>query len=283
MSETDKLDVYLRTKQGSLMVSKDYAITLPNLENFLYEWGFDFSESVVSDTTNNIGSPDRVLGVYETDTNSYANAIYGDFASLPSAPHTVFTNAGYITCSFYESISKNEDGAGNVFLNYESFMTSYDTAVATKDGLTDAQEQNLDLAAVTVRSALDDYTNEREFSYVFCANSADFLGRELLTNGAYANYDVVSALINNISRVDDYASISLGGTSANSPKYGGKQLVYDQLAEIMQAIYNSDATLKGHTKAFVGGVRTLIAVVAIVVPLIPLTACIIIRLRRKFL
>lgn len=282
-SETDKLDVYLRTDQGALMVTKAPEVELPNLDNFLYEWGFEFSDAVVSDPKNNVGTPSKVLGVYETNTDSYANAIYGEFASLPSAPHTVFGNTGYINCSFYETHVKTEDGAGNVFLNYESFMTSYDTAVATKDGLTVAQDTELDLASVVVRSALDSFTNERAFSYVFCSNSADFLGRELLSDRAYANYDIVSAVINNISRTDEYASIKLGGLSANSPKYGGKQLIYDTLSETMNEIYNPDATVKGHTKAFSSGVRTVIATISIVVPLIPLLTGVAIKLRRKFL
>ncbi len=290
-SETDKIDVYLRKNQGALMVMRDPELidaegkpVLKNLDNFLYEWGFDFSSSTVKDDANNIGNSSSILGVYETDENSYANAIYGEFASLPSAPHTVFTNSGYIECSFYETVIRTEDGAGNVTITYEPFMTSYDTAVALLNGTTvEAQDEELDLAAVAVRRGHNSETNESEFSYVFCVNSKDFLTKELLSNRAYANYEIVSAVVNNISRNDVYASMELGGLSLNSPKYGGKQLVYDNLTELPAAIYNSDASLKGYTLGFGKTVKTVIAVTAVAVPLVPFVIGVLVKLRRKFL
>lgn len=290
-SETDKIDVYLRKNQGALMVMRDPTLldgegepVLKNLDNFLYEWGFDFSSATVTDSTNNIGSSDRILGVYETEENSYANAIYGEFASLPSAPHTVFPNAGYIDCSFYETTVRNEDGAGNVTITYESFMTSYNTAIAFMNGTTVEKEgEELDLAAVAVRRGHDSETNESEFSYVFCVNSKDFLTREMLSNRAYANYDIVSAVVNNISRNDVYASMELGGLSLNSPKYGGKQLIYDTLTEQPAAIYNGDASLAGYTLGFGKTVKTVIAVTAVAVPLVPFVIGVLVKLRRKFL
>ena len=48
-SECEKIERYIVEKQGSVMIAKDYSITLPNLEDFLYEWGFDFSQSLIMD------------------------------------------------------------------------------------------------------------------------------------------------------------------------------------------------------------------------------------------
>lgn len=289
-SETDKIDYYLRKNQGALMVMRDPTLVdengdgvLKNLDALLYEWGFDFSSSVVIDGENSIGSSTNVIGVYETDTNSYANAIYGDFASLPSAPYTVFSDAGYIKCSFYENTVRNEDGAGDVTLTYEPFLTSYDTAVALKGGVIDSEKTALDLAAVSVRKEHKSDNNESDFSYVFCVNSAEFLSGELLSNRTYANYDIVSAVVNNISRNDVYASMELGGLSLNSPKYGGKQLIYDNLTEQLSEIYNADATYKGYTLGFAGAIRKIIVAVTLTVPAIPLVIGVIIKLRRKFL
>ena len=284
-SETDAIDVYLRKNQGALMVMRDHTLVdengepvLRNLDNFLYEWGFDFSSSTVLDEKNNIGAPDKILGVYETNTNSYANAIYGEFAAMPSAPHTVFPNAGYIECSFYENTIVNEPGAGEVTISYEPFMKSYDSAIVLGE-----ESRAFDLAAVAVRRGHDTETNESSFSYVFCANSGEFLSREMLSNRAYANFDIVSAVVNNISRSDVYASMELGGLSLNSPKYGGKQLMYDTLYAQPSAIYNGDATLKGYTLGFAGAVRTVIALIAVIVPLIPLVIGVVIKIRRRFL
>ncbi len=284
VTETEKVDRYLREDQGAVMVTKDYAITLSNLENFLFGWGFDFSTYRITDDVNNAGKPNEVLGVYETNTDSYANAIYGEFASRPSAPHTVYTNTGYISCSFYLTDRVDEPGANNVSVTYNPFMKSYTTAVASKDGSSiDEVDVARDLAAVSVRYALDSYTNEAEYSYVFCANSAEFLSNELLSDGSIANFDMVSALVNNISRTDIYASTDLGGTSMNSSKYGGKQLVYDVLSDVATTIYNSDATIKGTTKALTDGVTTALVVISCSVPAVLLVIGAAVRIRRRYL
>ncbi|MBR2466788.1 MAG: Gldg family protein [Clostridia bacterium] len=294
-SETKKLDRYLREKQGAIMVARDYANTeLENLDSFLYEWGFDFGNAQVADASNHIGSygddskdADKILGVYNTEEDSYANAVYGEFAAITSAPHTVFVNTGYIECSFYETDTKLEDGSSNVTITYNPFMTSYKTAIATKitaDGTeTVKKEEALDLAAVTVRYALDEVTSEAEYSYVFCSNSKDFFSNDLLYSNSYANFDIVSALVNNISRVDQYASMELGGSSMNSKKYGGKQLVYDTLSETPATVYNPDATYKETLEAITPGVKRTAVIIAVIAPLVPLTACIVIRIKRKYL
>ncbi len=290
-SETRKIDRYLRKNQGALMVARDYDSSergsLENLDAFLYEWGFAFGDCSVTDGKNHVGAEtdtDKIIGVYDTESDSYANAIYGEFASLASAPNTVFMNTGYLECSFYETDVRQEDGSSEVTLTYNSFMTSYSTATAKdKSGADVKKDECLDLAAVTVRYKLDEYTNEAEYSYVFCANSADFFSNELLYNNSYANYDIASALINNISRIDMYASVNLGGTSLNSPKYGGKQLVYDTLSDTASTVYNGDGTRKETIKALTPGAKRAAVIISVAVPVIPLAICIVVKTRRKYL
>jgi hypothetical protein len=65
------------------------------------------------------------------------------------------------------------------------------------------EEGSYGLAAVTTRTVFDSVTAEYTYSYVFCANDGDFFSNELLGNASYANFEIMSALINNISRVDD--------------------------------------------------------------------------------
>ena len=112
----------------------------------------------------------------------------------------------------------------------ESEMQRRALNLAIKKG--EVKESDLgsfDLAAVTVREAFDSDKNEYSHSYLFCANSAEFFSNELLGKSSYANFDIVSALVENISRVDIYASLELGGTSLNSSSYGGKQMVETEM------------------------------------------------------
>ena len=100
---------------------------------------------------------------------------------------------------------------------------------------------------------------------------------------AYANFEIVSAVVNNISRNDVYASMDLGGSSVNSTKFAGKILVYDNLTEEPADIYGGNAQLVGTTRGFTGAIKVIIIVIACTVPCVPLVIGVIIKLRRKFL
>ena len=100
-----------------------------------------------------------------------------------------------------------------------------DTSTGEITSIVDGLPGVYDLAAVTVRTEIDPDANESEYSYLFCVNSPDFLSGNLLSEASYANYDIMSAVIDNISRVDEYASMDLGGLSLNSASGGGKRLI----------------------------------------------------------
>lgn len=238
VSDTEKLDRYLVTKQGSIAVAKDYQKTLPVFEDFLYEWGFTFSDSIVVDKESSLtdigNTGTNIIATYDTDPDSFGYAIYGEYASLSSAPITIVSNAGSIGCSFNESSASGEPGvAGNVSRNYVSYLTTSgmaqrymrDPVTGEITSIVDGKPGKYDLAALSVRNELNETENVRSYSYIFCVNSPDFFSNKLLGESSYANYDIVSAVINNIARVDEHASMHLGGTSYNSAQIGGKLII----------------------------------------------------------
>ena len=281
ISQTEKLDRYLTTGYGSIMIAKDYALTLPVLESFLYEWGFDFVDAKVSDETsyldNEAGDYTTVVGKYDTNENSYAYAIYGDYASLSSSPAMVFTNTGYITSSFGVGTTTPEPGTYAVTRNYDPFFYSSKGAVAYKDGNPYVKDEALHLAAVSTRLEINTVTAEYKYSYIMCAASADFFSNELLGEASYANFDIMSALTDNMARSDEYASQDLGGTSLNSEKLGGKQLVDT-------AIYSTEDTSSETEKALISsGEQIGFTVVAMLAPLALAIFGIVICVKRRFL
>ena len=289
VSEIEIIDRYLTKNQGALMVAKDNEKKLENLEGFLSEWGFSFSDSTVKVPT---GTPDSITGSQEmtdvmngeyiTDTESYAYAIYGDFAKLSSAPKTVFEGAGYVECSFNASDSVTEAGSLDISRVYTSFLKSpANSAPYGKNGV--GEKKSYDLAAVTTRAVFDNETTERTFSYVFCANDGDFFSNELLGEASYANFEIMSALITNMSRVDIYASTDLGGTSLNTKNFGGKQLVSTILSEDDVEIYSSDAKLIGINRGIEAVDKTIYTVLVAIVPLFTLVFAFIIFFKRKFM
>ena len=269
VSELEMIDNYLVKGNGSLMVSLSYDLRdyegyddalaagtvdtfnpLKSLKIFLAEWGFTFSDTQVKDKGNSYDSEgEDIIGVYSTDNDSYGNAIYGKYASSASAPKMVVTNTGYIECSFGLGTSMQEQGSSETKRQYDSFISTSASAIgyAYNESKDDYSYTATDpgakaLAAVVARQRLDPVETVYTYSYVFCANSKDFFSNDLLGNPAYANYDVISAVVENMVRTDVYASSDLGGSSMNSKNFGGKQLASTTIYDYENYVYSPDAT-----------------------------------------
>lgn len=295
VSEIEMLDRYLVDNMGAIMVSRDHkssvngVSSLPAFDAFLYEWGFDFSESVVTDSENYLDREDgeftTVIGEYDTDDEGYGYAIYGDFASLPSAADMIFTNSGHITSTYVEGDSYYEPGNLTVERRFLSFMDSFSSASAV--GEYDTAEGNLTLAATSARRYIDQKSGEESYSYVFCVNSPDFFSNELLGNTSYANNEVVSLLVDNMARTDRYASIDLGSASQNSSAYGGKILADTSLSpsDVYEDIYEGGYVVEQIRIHFGldAGEAAGIAVTVFVFPLVILGFGIAVFVRRRFL
>lgn len=296
VSETEMLDRYLVTSQGAIMVAKDYEATgLDNLTAFLREWGMSFGESLVKDTSSYVptesGDYTTLVGEYDKDEDSYGYAIYGDFAALESSPEMIFSNTGYMDCSFAGGWSTPEPGTYSASRNYAPFFYSSKEAKAyAKNELVgdyvdlEREYEGMHLSAVTTRMEIDSYTAEYKYSYLFCQNSKDAFSNETLGNASYANYDVFSALVDNMARIDEYASSMLGGTSFNIDNLGGKQLIYPEMSETAVFEYDDKVgaeVLKHH--AFGAGTAITYAVIILALPVIAAIVGMIVVIKRRFL
>ena len=311
VSELEMIDNYLVKGNGSLMVSLNYDLRdyegyedavangtldsfnpLKSLKIFLAEWGFSFSDTQVKDKGNSYDSEgENIIGVYSTDTDSYGNAIYGNYASSASAPKMVVTNTGYVECSFGLSTSIQEQGSSETKRQYDSFISTSASAIGyayneSKDdySYTATDPGTKALAAVVARQRLDPVETVYTYSYVFCANSKDFFSNDLLGNPAYANYDVISAVVENMVRTDVYASSDLGGSSMNSKSFGGKQLVSSTIYDYEKKVYSPDATEV--VKINKGLTPTAVTVFSIFIYAVPTVIAIVgisVGIKRKFL
>ena len=290
-SDVEKIDRYLVDHQGALIVSKDYRVSLPTLEYYLKEWGIGFGQAQVRDEKEYIEDEDglfsSLIGQYDTDPESYGYAIYGDFVSTATSPDVIVKDTGYVTCTFEESLSKNEDGSFYVSRNYAPFLsTSAEARAFLRDSLGDVLVRDygkLDISAVSVRMTTDSYSAEKTYSYVYACASATFLENEMLANTSYANYDVVSALVRNISRVDEHASDALGGTSLNSPKYGGKQLLDTSIVTKYTEVYDQDMNVVETNYPIGPGMLIFIYILLVSLPIGACVVGVIVAIRRRYL
>ncbi len=287
MSETEMLDRYLVRDQGSLMVAKDYRLSLPNLEDFLFEWGFVLGDKQLSDEGSSLASTPgdytNLVGQYITEENTYAYAIYGEYASLSSAPRMVISDAGEIKCAYDLGTGSPEPGSNNVSRYYASFFSTTEKGkLLDENGNVASTGGVRDICAVALRYGVDTETLAHTYSYIFCANSASFFSEQTLGNTSFANYDIMSSLVENISREDVYASMDLGGTSLNSASYGGKYLLKTNIATQTTNVYAGDGSILKVNSPITAGAITTIILVAVLIPLGVAIAGTVVHLRRKF-
>ncbi len=291
--DLEKIDRYMVTRQGAMMVAKDPKRRLPQLEAYLREWGFVFTDALVKDTEHyvDVGSGDatHVVAAYDTQEDSYGYSIYGSVASIDSAAGTVFSDAGYINCAFRDGMMRGEDGttATRVFA---SFLTTHDSARAFAYDADSGEYTSVlsdrgahILAATGSRMSTDAYTAEETFSYVFCAASADAFSSEYLANASYANYDVMSLLVENISRVDVYADIDLGGESLNSENAFGKVIMDTAIHEKKENVYAADGSLIKTCDPMTAVGRGVFVFFVALIPMAAAALGVVICIRRRFL
>lgn len=288
-SDIEKIDRYLTEDQGSLMIAKDPSVSLPCFEKYLEEWGFKLSDTTLSvpkDTTKPISSDNKteiMNGVYDTDEDSYAYAIYGDFSSISSAPKTVFDGTGYIECAFGAETSSIEAGSFDVNRVYTSFIKSPENATPYSSDGSSYNAASYDIASVSVRTCFDNTTANYTYSYVFCANDGDFFSNELLGNAAYANFEIMSALVTNISRRDIYASSELGGSTLNTDRVGGKEIVSTTLSEEDTSAISPDGDSIIVNRGVGQAGKILIYIAVAILPTAALVLGVVIHVKRKFM
>ncbi len=291
VSEIEKIDRFLVDRQGALAVAKDYRITLPTLEYYLKEWGIGFGKAQVRDEKEYLKDADNsytsLIGQYDTDTGGYGYAIYGDFVSTTTSPEVVIKDSGYVECSFEESLTVGEDGTFRTTRNYAPFLsTSSEARAFIRDELGDMLVKDygkLDTSAVSVRVTTDGTSSEKAYSYVFASACSTFFDGDTLSNSSYANYDVISALVRNISRVDEHASIGLGGTSLNSDRYGGKQLRDTSIVTKYTEVYDGDKNIIEVNRPISPVMTIFIYIFVCILPLTALCVCVVVTIRRRYL
>jgi hypothetical protein len=176
-----------------------------------------------------------------------------------------------------------EPGSNSTSRYYAPFFST--TAAGTlrdENGNVASEAGVRDICAIALRYGVDSETLAYSYSYVFCANSASFFSEQTLGNPSFANFDVTSALVENISREDVYASMDLGGSSLNSSSYGGKRLHKETIATAITEIFANDGSVMKTNRAITAGAKALVITVAAVIPVAMAILGIFIHLRRRF-
>ena len=302
ISETEVLDRYMTEERGSIMVTKDYTTgSLPNFDDFLAEWGIECTGMKVKDDDNYIKKQDdaedhtTVIADYELTEGSYAASIYGDFASLSSAPRVIVSDTGTIVSAYGDSVGDAEAGSTKTSRIFAPLLYTSASSVSFgkyngeyNESVVDTKGKQI-IAAVSGRQTIDSYSNERTYSYIFCAATNDFFGNALIGNASYANYDIVSALVQNIARLETHAPTSLGGLSLNNSDdtFGGKMLADASIRETDEYVKgvndNGDIVVVETKHGLPAAMLVVIIVAVTIIPLAVAIVGIVVCLKRRYL
>lgn len=219
-SEIEKLDKYLDGTNSMMVFVNPETPVLPNLEEYLEEWGITFDRTSTSPLSTGIAG--KTVGCYVKDTmNSVTQdglGIVGAYtsqglgASLHSdlrtsyPPKVIFPNCMGISyaSNYSKTPYEDQDDSSKNFVYYSYYsngisraiydvFTSANTAVEIAGGKEIAKADDLNLfhlMTVTRESRMVDNTNE-DYSYVVACGSTEFLSNPLLQSNTYGNTDVM--------------------------------------------------------------------------------------------
>ena len=229
----EMLDAYLSGRNALAVFRNADSPSLPNLDEYLNEWGFAFDYTHVTSKEGSLGgtadalSLDRLISVYpDEETAGMGYAMFSDVINMATPPKTVIANASSMRQSYRDYLITV---ANNVTRCVSAvFYAPSDAEAKDSEGYPIAPSSSSHwLAAVSAEARL--VSGEHEYSYVFAAGSTEMIENRYLGDAAYGNGDVMFSIMRHISRADVYASSSLGGFDINSENYGGKMFAETHL------------------------------------------------------
>ncbi len=187
-SEIEKIDDFL-DGFGNLMVFMDPDTNeLPELEEFLVEWGIEFDNSVLKDPSSSIDTTHYAIsGQYSLEENSLGTSLVTDIVSVGTVPKTIVNYASPINLLYDYQNSRQTSTA----------IYTSDKAQKYVDGKL-AEEGRYSLVALSRETRYID--NTPHYSYVFAIGSKYFTADTFLTP-TYANRDIIYTMMRAMGRV----------------------------------------------------------------------------------
>ncbi len=228
-SEIDKLDKYLDGCFSFMLFVDNETPELPNLEEYLEEWGVTiargYSEGdeynyTIRDTVEKLDKDGYVpLATYATEglgasiTSDMRSAAYPAKVVFPNA--TAIFKASAYRDTFVAADETNGKAAYLYYTYYRNGVTRYlndvfwagNNAIAEVNGeqyqITTPAEGNFKLMTVTSEERIIQETNyfsQPDRSFVCVFGSTEFASDEVLSSDAYGNADVLSASLRAMGR-----------------------------------------------------------------------------------
>lgn len=232
-SPITKIDRFLDHYGSVFYFRNPDAPTLPNLEEFLREWGVSFSvtdpvgtpfegTTLLDSSSALSGDPTRISGTYGDST------IYSDITALASPPKTVFERAAAMRV-LWPLGSSGINSSGRTIQSLFTTGTAAQAVNAAGDTVTSGQFPLMTVTTET-RVVNNEYYNAR---LVVCSTSL-YTSAAYLADRVYANADVLE------SAVRGFGSTSVSIADELEFKYFSTPAFTETYDELDNTIYNRD-------------------------------------------
>lgn len=198
-SPITKIDRFLDQYGTVFYFRNTDAGTLPNLEEFLAEWGIGFTvkdsagtlfaDTVLSDSASALGgNPDRICGNYGD------SSIYADITALSSPPKTVFEHAAPLRILWQDAYSSANSAGRTV----TTLFTTDATAQALDKDYSTVKTGAFPLATMTSETRIVDSVHYTATLFVFSTD--EYHAATYLADHVYANSDVLQSALRGAAR-----------------------------------------------------------------------------------
>ncbi len=179
-SEIEKIDEFL-DNFGNLMVLRDpEAEALPNLDEFLEEWGIQFDNSILKDPANSLDGGYELVADYAIG-DSLGAQVVTDIVSLGTAPKTIVPYASPVNLLFDYKNSRQTSVV----------LYTHNTAERYVDG---KRVENGKYPLVTLTREAQIIDNTYHYSNVFVIGSKYFIADGYLDQ-KYGNQDIIYTMM----------------------------------------------------------------------------------------
>ncbi|MEE0970020.1 MAG: Gldg family protein [Clostridia bacterium] len=202
VSEIEKLDKFLDGLNSFMIFVSPQTPVLPNLEEYLYEWGVTFGRytdevnntynEIVKDTSQSLTFDGyTVVSEYVTDENSLGAQVNKDLTNAGTAPKVVFRDAmpiihsdNYSSTGYYSSNGYSRQ-INDIFVTSENAVIEANGKVVAKAGEAD----RFPMMTITTEGRQIGGSNTTDYSYVMACGSIEFASSAMLQSNVYGNRD----------------------------------------------------------------------------------------------
>lgn len=208
VSEIEKLDKFLDGINSFMIFVSPKTPILPNLEEYLYEWGIEFGRhtdevkntynAIVKDSSQSLTFDGyTVVSEYVTDENSLGKQVNNDLTNAGTAPKVIFKDAmpifhsdSYDSTGYYSSNGYSRQ-INDIFITSENAVIEANGEVVGKAGEADRYP----LLTITTEGRQLSGSTTTDYSYVMACGSIDFASESILQSNVYGNRDSLYSML----------------------------------------------------------------------------------------